>query len=396
VLGLAGAAALVPLSSTMIAVALPDLAADLDVGVGTAAVWLVGGYLVMAAVVQPVGGRLGDRVAHRRAFRGGLVGFIAASVAASVAPWFLALVAARVLQALAGAVMVPNAVALLRSLSPAERRGRTYGWFGTAMALGAAVGPVVGGGLVDGFGWRATFVVNLPCGLAALAAVRAERPVAAPPAAPATHGQARRHAALLLRRPAFVSAAATVFLHNLVMYSLLLLVPLFAERRLGLDAGSAGLLLAAMTAPMLVAGPVGGAVSDRLGRRAPVLAGGTLALAGLAGLLVALPDPPAAGLAALLAPVGLGIGLAAASVQASAVEAAPLDATGLAGGLHTMSRYAGGVTAAGLVASLGSGERFEPLAAVLVAAAAISVLTAWRLPTRARPRSPAPAGTLAP
>jgi MFS transporter, DHA2 family, methylenomycin A resistance protein len=200
VLGLAGAAALVPLSSTMIAVALPDLAADLDVGVGTAAVWLVGGYLVMAAVVQPVGGRLGDRVAHRRAFRGGLVGFIAASVAASVAPWFLALVAARVLQALAGAVMVPNAVALLRSLSPAERRGRTYGWFGTAMALGAAVGPVVGGGLVDGFGWRATFVVNLPCGLAALAAVRAERPVAAPPAAPATHGQARRHAALLLRR----------------------------------------------------------------------------------------------------------------------------------------------------------------------------------------------------
>jgi MFS family permease len=396
VLGLAGAAALVPLSSTMIAVALTDLDADLDVGVGTSAVWLVSGYLVVAALVQPVGGRLGDRVGHRRAFRGGLAGFLAASLAASIAPWFPALVAARMLQALAGALMVPNAVALLRDLSRAERRGRAYGWFGTAMALGAALGPVVGGGLVEGFGWRAIFIVNLPLGLAALTAVRAERPGAAAPAAPAAHGRPRRHAALLLRRPAFVSAAATILLHNLVLYALLLLIPLLAERRLALDAGSAGLLLAAMTAPMLVAGPVGGAISDRSGRRAPVLVGGALAVAGVAGLLVALPDPPLAALAALLAAVGVGIGLAAAPLQTSAVEAAPLGLTGLAGGLFTTSRYAGGIAAAGLLAGLASGNRFQELATVLVAAAAISLATAWRLPTRERARSPRPAGTLAP
>ena len=174
------------------------------------------------------------------------------------------------------------------------------------------------------------------------------------------------------------------------MYSLILVVPLLAEQRLGLGAGSGGLILAAMTASMLVAGPAGGALSDRVGRRAPVLAGGVLACGATAGMFAALPAPPPALLALLLVTVGLGMGLATAPVQAAAIEAAPAGATGLAGGLHTMVRYAGGLTGSGLVAAFGSGVSLELLLGMLVGAAALGILASRGLPGPAG-RAPAPA-----
>ena len=306
----------------------------------TSAVWLVSGYLVVAALVQPVGGRLGDRVGHRRAFRGGLAGFLAASLAASIAPWFPALVAARMLQALAEPSWC-RTPALLRDLSRVERvaaptAGSAPRWPWAPPWAPWSVGPV------EGFGWRAIFIVNLLPAGHALTAVRAERPVAAAPAAPAAHGWPRRHAALLLlprvrvRRghdpavqPGLVRAAAADPAARRA--------PPGAGRRLGQP------LLAAMTAPMLVAGPVGGAISDRSGRRAPFWAGARRgAAASCRGGLTLL-----AALAALLAAVRK-TGLPAAPSRPAWREAAPLGLTGLAGGLFTTSRYARGIAAAGL------------------------------------------------
>jgi MFS family permease len=429
--GLCTAAALMPLNSTMIAVALLDIEDDLDVSVG-AATWLVSGYLVVMAIAQPLGGRIGDALGHRRAFLLGLGAFLTASALAAAAPWFAALVALRMAQALFGGLMSPSAVALLRDIVPSGSRGRMFGWFGTVMGLAAAIGPVLGGGLVALSGWRAIFLVNIVVGgVAVLLSLRAlPRDAAGPsvrglridlPGAAAftgfvgavvatltlvTEGPERwlpaaacavgflvlfvaveRRArdpfvalSLFARRP-YVGATATILLHNLVMYSLLLIVPILAERELGLGPSGAGLLIGAMTVGMMVVSPVGGALSDRLGRRAPVLAGGAMTVAATAGLVIAAASPSTASTAALVALAGLGVGLAGASLQTTAAEAAPAGMVGVASGVFMTSRYTGGIAAAGVAAAVAASGDFRAGFVVLLAAALLSLVTAAALST---------------
>ena len=434
--GLCLAAALVPLNSTMIAVALLDVESDLGVSVA-AVTWLVSGYLVVMALAQPMGGRIGDALGHRRTFLAGLAAFLTASALATLAPWFAALVVLRMSQALFGGLMGPSALALLREIVPAERRGRLFGWFGTVMGLAAAVGPVLGGGLVAAFGWRAIFVVNLPVGAAALALSLPALPHDGPrpslrgmsfdlPGAVAFTGfvgaivaalflavdgvgrwlpavvaavvllavfvRVERRArepfvalSLFSRRP-YVGATATVLLHNLVMYSLLLAIPILAERELGLSASGAGLLIGAMTGAMMVTSPIGGHLSDRLGRRAPVLAGSVVALVAMIGLVMIADSPKVAGVAAFVALAGLGVGLAGASLQTTAVESSPVEMVGVASGVFMTVRYTGGIAAAGLVAAVASSGAFQTGFEVLAAAAALSMLSAGALSGHAASR----------
>ena len=197
---------------------------------------------------------------------------------------------------------------------------------------------------------------------------------------------------LFHRRP-YVGATATILLHNLVMYSLLLIVPILAERELDLGPSGAGLLIGAMTVGMLVVSPVGGHLSDGLGRRAPVLMGGALAVAATAGLVAAAGSPTTAGTAMLVALAGVGVGLAGASLQTTAAEAAPPGMVGVASGVFMTARYTGGIAAAGLAAAVASSGAFRPGFAVLLAAAALSLATAWALPAAAgRRRRDAPLG----
>lgn len=429
VAGLCTAAALVPLNSTMIAVALLDIEGDLGVSVGTVT-WLVSGYLVVMALAQPLGGRIGDALGHRRTFLVGLGAFLAASALAAVAPWFAALVALRMAQALFGGLMTPSVVALLREIVPPGRRGRMFGWFGTVMGLAAAVGPVLGGALVALAGWRAIFLVNVPVAVAALSmAVRSLPPDG--PRAPgvrvgfdlpgaaaftgvvgalvaalalATDGPERWAPAVacvvaflvlfvrverrardpfvalsLFGRRAYVGATATILLHNLVMYALLLIVPILAERELGLGPSGAGLLIGAMTGGMMVVSPVGGHLSDRLGRRAPALIGAAAAVASTVGLAIVAGTPTTAATAVLVALAGLGVGLAGASLQATAAEAAPAGMVGVASGVFMTARYTGGIAAAGLAAAVASSGAYRTGLVVLAAAAVLSVATASAL-----------------
>jgi EmrB/QacA subfamily drug resistance transporter len=428
------AGALVPLNSTMIALALSPIAHSFHVSVG-GATWLVSAYLVAMAVVQPLGGRLGDLVGHRRAFLIGVAGFALCSAAASLAQDFPLLVALRVAQAVAGGTMGPNAAALLRTATDSKTRGRAFGWFGTGMGLAAAVGPPLGGLLVGGAGWRTIFVVNLP--LAAVAfllalwaierdAPRSPRPrfdtlgaagttvvlscfVATlfliPRSAPVAvaFGLAfgvigslvvRRERRVdapflevgLFRQRAYGAAAATVFLHNLCMYSLLLLVPVLVERKLDLSAAGAGAVLAALSLAMMAASPAGGTLSDRRGRRFPVLIGSIAIAAGEAVLLAIAGAPSTASIAAGLAVVGLGVGVAGASLQATAVEAVPPPLAGAAAGLFMTARYAGGIAAAGLTAGAADSGAFRAALAALLAAALLSLVSASGLAAGARRR----------
>jgi len=151
---------LAPLNSTMIAVALPDVMKDFGVGIASAG-WLVTAYLIAMASLQPIAGKLGDRWGRRRLILGGLGVFGFVSVAAALSPSLAYLLVFRVLQAVCGALIVPNGIALLREILPEHRRGAGFGLMGAGIAIAAASGPPLGGVLVEVAGWRAIFYVNL-------------------------------------------------------------------------------------------------------------------------------------------------------------------------------------------------------------------------------------------
>src|SRR5680860_454438 len=152
---------LAPLNSTMIAVALPDIQQAFDVSV-TATTWLVLLYLVTMAIGQPIAGRMGDVYGRRTLYPFGLGLFAVASLGCAFAPSLPWLIVFRTLQALAGALTLPNGVAMIRDALPAERRGMAYGIIGLAAATAAASGPPIGGALVHAFGWSAIFWANVP------------------------------------------------------------------------------------------------------------------------------------------------------------------------------------------------------------------------------------------
>src|SRR3990172_1311636 len=120
---------LAPLNSTMLAVALPELRRDFEVGHAEIA-WLVSAYLIAMAVAQPLGGRLGDQLGRAPVFRSGLVLFLALSLGAAAAPPFPLLIILRTGQALVGAAVIPNGMAMIRESLPAHRLGRSGGVIG--------------------------------------------------------------------------------------------------------------------------------------------------------------------------------------------------------------------------------------------------------------------------
>ncbi|MFI6297788.1 MFS transporter [Nonomuraea sp. NPDC050790] len=160
-------------------VALPSIRADL--AAGPAATQLVfGGYGLAYAAGLIISGRLGDLYGARRVFMIGLVLFTLASVAAGLAWDILALIVARVVQGSAAALLAPQVLTLIGALYPGSDRARAFGWYGTATGVAGVSGQVVGGLLMaadlGGLGWRATFLINLPIGVAALLMARAVLP----------------------------------------------------------------------------------------------------------------------------------------------------------------------------------------------------------------------------
>ncbi|MEV4576866.1 MFS transporter [Nonomuraea jabiensis] len=149
-------------------VAAPSIERDLHAG-PAALELIVGGYAFTYAAGMITGGRLGDRYGYRRLFIWGVVAFTIASVLCGLAVNPAQLVAARLLQGLAGAAMVPQVLATISAVYPPSERGQALGWYGVAGGLGSIAGQVLGGLLLTadtlGLGWRVIFLVNLPVGL---------------------------------------------------------------------------------------------------------------------------------------------------------------------------------------------------------------------------------------
>ena len=152
------------LDSTVVNVALPRIGRDLDAPL-TALQWTVNAYLLTLAALILLGGSLGDRYGRRRVFVLGVTWFAVASLACGLAPTPGVLVAARALQGIGGALLTPGSLALIQASFHPDDRARAVGIWSGFGGIGAAVGPFLGGWLVEGPGWRWVFLLNIPLAL---------------------------------------------------------------------------------------------------------------------------------------------------------------------------------------------------------------------------------------
>ncbi len=389
-------AALMPLNSTMVAVAVPDVAAELGHSRTTVTQALVATYLITAIALQSPGGTLGDRLGPWRVVVLGQAAIAAGAVLGVVATSLPLLTVARMLMACGGALVVPATIALMRLELPPERRGRAFGAFGAVMGVAAAVGPVLGGVLVEVSSWRAVFLANLPV-LAVALLVAPGGPAVRPPAPTARFdwwgsglltvalvlvvlgAQGEQASSLLVlaagllvlvlfgwwerRTPApvvdlalfrsrpFAAGSTLVGLQNLAMYALLFELPLVLDELFSLGAAGIGRLLTFLTVAMVVASLVSGRLTDRLGPRPVAVSGALLCLAGL-GLLAAsdLAAPGEVRLPLLL--LGAGIGLSSPAAQTASLSGVAPAQSGMAAGVSSTMRYLGAVAG---IAVLGRG-----------------------------------------
>ncbi len=158
------------LDSTIVNVAGPSLKRDLDVSASQLQ-WIIGGYTLALGSILILGGRLGDRFGRRTMFLWGITSFTVCSVLCAIAPSGNALIAARILEGIAGAILLPQGFGLIREAFPPKEFGKAFAVFGPVFGLGGILGPIIGGVLIQAdlfsLGWRVVFLVNVPIGIVA-------------------------------------------------------------------------------------------------------------------------------------------------------------------------------------------------------------------------------------
>lgn len=389
-------------------VALPAIARDFHLGIAGLQ-WVLNGYLLMLGALMLLGGALGDRFSRRAVFVVGLAGFSVASIGCALAPNLATLVAARVLQGAAGALVVPNSLALLETTFTGAERGGAVGHWAAWSAVSAAFGPLVGGWLVDAASWRWVFVCIAPFAFAAVIAVGAGRDAreaaAARPsvdyggAALVTLGLAGivgalivgpdagftspivltatvAGAALLLafivverratsplvppaifRERQFVGVNATTLVVYAALNGLFFLLMLQLQGVVGYTALQAGASLLPINVLMLALSPVAGRAAARVEPRWLMSGGSLVAAAGM--LLFARVQPGARYVMSVLpAAIVFGVGLAAfvAPLTAVALGALGERRAGLASGVNNaVARLAGLLAVAVLPLAAGLG-----------------------------------------
>ncbi|MFE5546371.1 MFS transporter [Streptomyces sp. NPDC056534] len=392
------------LDASIVNVAGPDLERSLGAG-SVGLQWVIGGYALTLGAGLILGGRLGDRYGRRRMFLIGLTAFTASSLLCAVAPNIESLIAFRLLQGTAGAMLLPQGLGLLRENFSGPELTRVFAVFGPVLGLGGIIGPVLGGFLIEGdffdLGWRSVFLINLPIGVAALIiaakfvpkkagdrAVRVDAAGAALVAVscallvlPLNQGQEdgwplwtwlcmagsvlgfsffalqqRRAAAAgrsplvtpgLLRKPAFTVGLGGIALFFGGLIGTQLVLTLFLQVGMRFTAGDAGL----GNLPLAVGTAIGGAVSgaflaDRIGRKVLQI-GPLVQLAGAVVLWFELEGlaPAAFSLWDIVpgtAVAGIGAGMVIAALFSFLLAAVDDDEIGSASGVLTAVQAVGG------------------------------------------------------
>jgi EmrB/QacA subfamily drug resistance transporter len=406
------------LDVTIVNVAFPDLERDFSDSSAASLSWILNGYNVVFAALLVPAGRVADLVGRRRLFFVGLWLFLAASAASAAAPSVEFLVGARVVQAAGAAILVPTSLGLLLPEFPPERRATATAIWGATGAVAAALGPSLGGVLVDAASWRWVFLVNLPIGLAALIPARAilierrDEQHGALPDLPGAlllvlgvglvalaivqgedwgWGGARvlgslaaglvllvalvrrsgRHPApalelSLFRVRSFAVGVSGVFLFSLGFYALLLGNILFLTQVWGYSVLTAG--FAVTPGPLMAAvwAPIGGRLSDRFGQRVVALPGGLLFAAGTLLIAARVGGEPHYVSDFLPATVltGAGVGLSFAAWSSAAVAELPPARFATGSAISACLRQVGAVLGiAVLIAVLGAADPAHPLEA---------------------------------
>jgi len=441
------------LDTTVVNVALPVLGRELGASVAGLQ-WTIDAYLLTLTAFLLLGGSLGDALGRRRMFVVGTAAFAATSALCGLAPSLGFLCAARALQGVAAALLVPGSLAILRtSLQPADQDAAIGAWAGLAGVM-AAVGPIAGGWLIQVWSWRAIFFLNLP-----LAAVVIWTTLRAVPAHPQStsrrldgpgaalvalglagvvfaliEGPARGNSLLVLgagcvgvlalagflvrerratapmlplhlfRSRQFTTANLTTLTVYFALSAAMFLIVLALQRGLGYSPLASGLALLPITILMLVLSPIVGRVTHRIGYRVPMSIGPACAGLGLA--VIALFGITPRGSAALLAGVaifGVGLSLTVTPLTAAVMSGVPSDQAGTASGVNNaVARLASllgvavlpGLSGVGTAAASGPGM-LPPIRIALGAAAAIcaagGLIAALGLRRPPAPRRPAPA-----
>ena len=388
---------------SIVNVALPDMRRELDAS-PSGLQWTVDAYALVLAVLLVVSGSLADRFGRRRMFLVGLAIFGIGSLACGLAPTIGWLIAARAAQAVGGAMLNPVAMAIVANTFPdAAERARAIGVFGSMSGLALVLGPVLGGFLVDSFGWRSIFVVNVPVVILAIVLTatfvpesRAAHPRRLDPPAqllvavflggvvfavieggslgwgsPAIVGIAvacvlsavalvlverRRREPLLeprlFRSMPFVSALVMAVVAMCGFQAFLFVITLYLQNVRDLSPWAAGCCLVPIGVLVLVLSPISGRMVAARGARRPlVTAGFALAVSGLALLWLA-PQTWMPVVLCFFVPVGLFLGLVNPPISNTAVSGMPRSMAGVAASLASSGRQAGtalGVAIAGAV-----------------------------------------------
>ena len=432
-MGLGLSAMLIPLGSTMIAVALPSIGTEFSRAPGTLTQWLVNSYLLVNIVALGPGGKLGDQWGYRNTLHLGQLVFGVGCLAPIAFHAFEALVASRVLMALGGALMVPTVMAIFKITVPADRRHRVFGYFGAMMGFSAALGPSLGGLLVQHFGWMSIFVMNLPplllsatlsrgffrrgmqekpradfsfdwigtllmaAALLSLVLGLKDRPVLLAPAALLVAAfvwwQRKAPQPLidlkLFSNRSFAAGCAIVGLQNLGMYALLFLLPFLLNLLYQWGPQESGHFMTVFMVSNMAGAALGGRVAERIGVRATCVAGSLTSVAGLYWLSLLAPGTGEPHIVAGLVLGGLGLGLAVGPSQSAAMGTVAQGASGIASGVLSTCRYVGGaigISILGLLlstpASAASLARNHQAILVFAAAFALAALVSLRLPGR--------------
>ena len=396
--------------STILNVALPTIEHEFHVGVADLQ-WVADAYLLVLASLLLLVGSIADRVGRRRILMIGLITFSAGSLLCSVAPNVRLLVVFRMLQALGGTMLTPVSLSILRQVftDPSER-ARALGIWSAIFGLGIATGPILGGVLVFGIGWRSVFWVNVPVGLVAWLLARAYIPESKTAIArrvdplgqvlviavlfTTTFGvidgaslgwnsagiliafasgfiafiglvvtETHRDQPLLelhfFKSPTFSVAIFAAVASFVVLSGFLFVNTLYLQEVRGDSALTTGLSLLPATLGIAASAVISGRLVARYGPQLPwILAGGSIA-AGAAVLLELKPDSPFAILVLSYVLLGLGFGLINPPITNTAVTGMPADQAGVASAIVSTSRQVGSLLGIAVMGTLVSSRSFR-------------------------------------
>jgi len=437
---------MVTLDNLVVTTALPVIRTDLDASL-EGLEWTVNAYTLTFAVLLLTGAALGDRFGRRRLFAAGLGIFTLASAAAALAPSMEVLVAARAIQGVGGAIVMPLTLTILSAAVPAEKRGVALGAWGGIGGLAVALGPLVGGAVVSGLSWQWIFWINVPVGLVLipLALRRLDE----------SHGPSNRldlpgvglvSAGLLgivwglvrgngqgWTSPEIVLALAggaivlvafvlwelraaspmlpmrffrnrTFAMTNLAsllmffgMFGSIFLLAQFFQTVQGYSPFGSGLRILPWTAMPIFVAPIAGALSDRIGGRRIIAAGLALQAVGLGWIAaVSTPTTPYGELVVPFVLSGIGMGLFFAPVANVVLSSVRPEEEGQASGANNAIRELGGVFGVAVLASIfahyggyGTGTSFvdglTPAIWVGAVVVAIAAVAALAIPRRRCP-----------